>query len=243
MLKKPAKKRFVYFDHAATTYVSEAVFKAMKPYFSEKFGNPSSLYALGRQSNGAINDARRTIAGLIHALPDNIIFTGGGTESDNLAILGVAKANSHKGKHIISTPIEHHAVLHALEELKKQGFEITFVKVDGEGKVDVKEVAKAIRKDTILISIMTANNEIGTIEPIAEIGREILKYKKANNTPYPYFHTDACQAVQYADLDVEKTHVDLLTANGSKIYGPKGVGLLYVRRGVKIAPLIVGGSQ
>ncbi len=250
MLSKPKKIRAVYLDHAATTYMDEAVFKAMKPYFMEKFGNPSSLYAIGRIASGALNDARRSVAQNLHALPENIIFTGGGTESDNLAIYGVARAHEHKGGHIISTPIEHHAVLHVLDDLKKQacppdgrGVEISFVKVDKNGLVDAQEVIKLIRPDTFLISIMYANNEIGAIEPIAEIGRELLKYRKIHDTAYPYFHTDACQAAGYCDLDVEKLHVDLMTINGSKIYGPKGVGVLYVRRGVKIKPLIVGGAQ
>jgi len=243
MLSKPKKIREVYFDHAATTYMDEVVFDSMRPYFMECYGNPSSLYHKGREANGAVNDARREIAQVLHALPENIIFTGGGTESDNLAIYGIARAHESKGKHIISTPIEHHAVLHVLDDLKKQGFEISFVKVDKNGMVDAQEIMKLVRPDTILISIMYANNEIGTIEPIAEIGRELLKYRKANNTTYPYFHSDACQAAGYCDLDVEKLHVDLMTINGSKIYGPKGTGILYLRRGVRIKPLIVGGSQ
>ncbi|MFA7653640.1 MAG: aminotransferase class V-fold PLP-dependent enzyme [Candidatus Magasanikbacteria bacterium] len=243
MLVKPKKIREVYFDHAATTYMDKAVLNSMLPYFLEKFGNPSSLYAKGREANGAVNDSRREVAQTLHALPENIIFTGGGTESDNMAIYGIAHAHASKGKHIISLAIEHHAILHALEDLKKQGFEVSFVKVDKDGMVDAEEVIKLIRPDTILISIMYANNEIGTIEPIAEIGRELLKYRKANNTAYPYFHSDACQAAGYCDLDVEKLHVDLMTMNGSKIYGPKGVGMLYIRRGVKVKPLIVGGSQ
>lgn len=243
MLKKPNKIRTVYLDHAATTYMDERVLAAMKPYFIREFGNPSSLYKKGRVANGALNDARRTIASLIHALPDNIIFTGGGTESDNLAILGAARAHQKHGRHIISTPIEHHAVLHTLEVLKKEGWEITYVKVDKQGLIDAREVIKAVRPDTVLISIMYANNEIGTIEPVAEIGRELLKYRQAHQSVYPYFHTDACQASGYLEIDVEKLHVDLMTVNGSKIYGPKGVGFLYVRRGVKIEPLIVGGAQ
>lgn len=243
MLSKPKKTQEVYFDHAATTYVDQQVFKAMKPYFTEHYGNPSSLYALGRSANQTLLESRKIIANLIHAQPGNIIFTGGGTESDNLAIYGLARAHEQKGKQIISLEIEHHAVLHPLEDLKKQGFEITYVKVDKNGLVNPFDVAKAIRKDTVLVTIMYANNEIGAIEPIAEIGREILKYRKAHNTAYPYFHTDACQAAGYLDLDVEKLHVDLMTVNGSKIYGPKGVGFLYLRQGVKIKPLILGGGQ
>ncbi|MEK7213284.1 MAG: cysteine desulfurase family protein [Patescibacteria group bacterium] len=250
MLPKPKKVQEVYLDHAATTYVSLEVFKVMKPYFTEHYGNPSSLYRLGRQANQTLLESRKIIAGLIHAQPGNIIFTGGGTESDNLAIYGIARAHEQKGKHIISIGIEHHAVLHPLEDLKKaglpagrQGFEITYIKVDKNGLVNPAEVAKAIRPDTVLITIMYANNEIGVVEPIAEIGREILKYRKTHNTTYPYFHTDACQAAGYLDLDVEKLHVDLMTVNGSKIYGPKGVGFLYLRNGVKIKPIILGGGQ
>lgn len=243
MLKKPKAVREVYFDHAATTYVSKEVVKAMQPYYSDFYGNPSSLYHKGREANGALNDARRTSAKLIHALPENIIFTGGGSESDNLAIYGIARAHAQHGKHIITTPIEHHAVLYPLEDLKKDGWDITFLKVDDKGFVKVEDVIKAIRKDTVLISVMYANNEVGTIEPIADIGRALLKYRKENNTTYPYFHSDACQAAGYLDLDVEKLHLDLMTINGSKMYGPKGVGILYVRRGVKIKPLILGGWQ
>lgn len=243
MLPKPKNKRLVYLDHAATTYLDQRVLAAMRPYFIDKFGNPSALYAKGREVNEAINDCRRRIASLIKALPENIIFTAGGTEADNLAIYGIASAHEQKGKHIISLPIEHHAILRPLENLQKQGWEITYAKVDREGIIEADEIIKAIRPDTILISAMHANNEIGVIEPIAEIGRKLLRYRKANNTPYPYFHTDACQAAGYLNLDVEKSHVDLMTVNSGKIYGPKGVGVLYVRRGVKIKPQILGGSQ
>ena len=243
MLPKPKKIREVYFDHAATTAIDKTVVKAMTPYFGDVFGNPSSLYHKGREAQSALNSARKIMADLIHAMPENIVFTGGGSESDNLAIFGTAYAHSQVGKHIISLGIEHHAVLYPLRELEKQGFEVTYIKVDKEGKVSVKDVMSAIRPDTILITIMYANNEIGTIEPIAEIGRELLRYRKEHNTVYPYFHSDACQAAGYLDLDTEKLHVDLMTINGSKIYGPKGVGMLFVRRGIKIKPLIYGGSQ
>lgn len=243
MLTKPKVKRKIYLDHAATTYTDERVVKAMLPYFSKIYGNPSSLHQKGIEANGVLNDCRRTISKLISALPENIIFTSGGTESDNLAIYGAAFANQHKGKHIISTPIEHHAVLHPLDDLKKQGWDITYLKVDKNGFVKPEEVIKAIRPDTVLISVMYANNEIGTIEPIAEIGRELLKYRKENNSVFPYFHTDACQAAGYLDLNVEKLHVDLMTINGSKIYGPKGIGMLYMRRGVSLKPIISGGGQ
>ncbi|HRY37020.1 MAG TPA: aminotransferase class V-fold PLP-dependent enzyme [Candidatus Magasanikbacteria bacterium] len=243
MLPKPKKIHQVYFDHAATTYTDKAVVKAMMPYFTDIFGNPSSLYKIGREAQTILSNVRKTVAELIHAMPENIVFTAGGSESDNLAIFGTAYAHSQIGKHIISIGIEHHAVLYPLRELEKQGFEVTYLKVDKEGFVSVKDVISAIRPDTILITIMYANNEIGTLEPIAEIGRELLRYRKEKNTAYPYFHTDACQAAGYLDLDVEKLHVDLMTINGSKIYGPKGTGMLYVRRGIKIKPMIFGGAQ
>ncbi|MDD2757845.1 MAG: cysteine desulfurase family protein [Patescibacteria group bacterium] len=233
----------IYLDHAATTPVDERVFSAMKPYFMKEFGNPSALYNLGRTAQTAVTEARKKIAGLLHALPENIIFTGSGSESDNLAILGVVKAHQHKGKHIVSLGIEHHAVLRPLEDLAKNGFAVTYVPVGKDGLVDVEAVVKAIRPETILVTIMYANNEMGAIQPIAEIGREILKYRKAHNTIYPFWHSDACQASEYLDLDVEKLHVDLMTLNGSKMYGPKGVGMLYLRRGVSIKPLILGGGQ
>ena len=230
-------------DHAATTPVDLAVKKAMDPYFCQHYANPSGLYQSSREVNGALNDARRKIAEILHALPDNIIFTGGGSESDNLAIFGAARKHQKSGKHIITTKIEHHAVLLPIEQLQKEGFEITFLDVDECGRVTAEQVKKALRHDTILVSIMYANNEIGTIEPIAEIGKEILKWRKQNNTSYPFFHSDACQAAGSLDLNVEKLHVDLMTINGSKIYGPKGVGVLFKIRNVDILPLIFGGGQ
>ncbi len=243
MIKPPKTKQLVYLDHAATTYVDPKVEKVMQPFFGKIFGNPSSLYELGRIANGELNGARRKVAEILRALPDNIIFTGSGTESDNMAILGVARAHADRGKHIITSKIEHHAVLHSLEQLVKEGFEVTYIDTDDKGFVSPKKVLAAIRPDTILVTIMYANNEIGTVEPIADIGREILKWRKANNTVYPFFHTDACQAAGALELEVEKLHVDLMTINGSKIYGPKGVGVLYKRRGVNIQPIIFGGGQ
>ncbi len=243
MMPKIINKKEIYLDHAATTYMKKEVADAMTPYFIKDFGNPSALYNIGRKANGVLNDARRTISKLIKALPENIIFTGGGTESDNLAIYGIAKAHKDRGDHIISIGIEHHAVIHPLQDLEKQGFKVSYIPVDKQGFVNPKDIFKAITKKTILISIMYANNEIGTIEPIAEIGKQILKYRKENNSAYPYFHTDACQAAGCLDLDVEKLHVDLMTINGSKMYGPKGVGMLYIRRGIKIESIIKGGAQ
>jgi cysteine desulfurase len=243
MMPKPKKVRKIYMDHAAATPVDARVFDAMKPYFSEKFGNPSSLYQSGRIANGVLNDSRRIVADHLHALPENIIFTGSGTESDNMAVYGMARAHEKNGRHIISTAIEHHAVLHPLEDLKKQGWDVTFIPVSKQGIVNADDVIKAIRPDTVLITIMYANNEVGSVQPIAEMGRKLLQYRKEHNTPYPYFHTDACQAAGSLSLDVEKLHVDLMTVNGGKIYGPKGSGALYLRRGATIKPLILGGGQ
>jgi cysteine desulfurase len=240
---KPKNKKLVYLDHAATTPMHPEVKEAMEPFCDKYFANPSGLYSIGREVNGELNSARRSVAEIMHAMPDNIIFTGGGTESDNMAILGVARKNKKQGNHIITTKIEHHAVLHPCKQLEKEGFEITYLDVDSQGFVSPKKLKESIRPDTILISVMYANNEIGTVEPIADIGREILKYRKENKTEYPYFHTDACQAAGVLDLDVEKLHVDLMTINGSKIYGPKGVGVLYKRRGIQIEPLTFGGGQ
>lgn len=243
MIPKPKKIKEVYLDHAATTYTDPQVLKAMLPFFTKKFGNPSSLYHKGIEAKKALNEARHTVAKAIGGLAENIIFTAGGSESDNLAIFGIAKAHEAKGKHIITSAIEHHAVLHPIQSLEKQGFKVTYLPVDEHGLVNLQTLKKAIQPDTILISIMYANNEVGAIEPISEIGKEILKYRKENNTAYPYFHTDACQAAEYLPLDVEKLHVDLMTINGSKIYGPKGSCILYVRRGVNIKPMILGGGQ
>lgn len=241
--EKPEQKKLVYLDHAATTYMSEDVKAVMDPFFIDRFANPSGLYAIGRDVNGVLNDARRKIAEILHTLPDTIIFTGGGTESDNMAVFGVARKHADKGKHIITTQIEHHAVLYPCEFLEKEGFEVTYLKPDEYGYVSAKQVKDALREDTILVSVMYANNEIGTVEPIAEIGREILKWRKQHDTKYPYFHSDACQAAGVLELDVEKLHVDLMTINGSKMYGPKGIGFLYKRRNVFIQPLIFGGGQ
>jgi len=241
--QEPKNKKIVYLDNAAATSCSRDVFDAMKPYFQEKYGNPSAFYSIGVTARKAIEDSRKTVADLLHAQPDTIIFTSGGTESINLGILGFARKHKNAGKHIITTKVEHHAVLNTLRHLEKEGFEITFLNVDKEGYINLDEFRDALRKDTILISIMYANNEIGTILPIADIGREILKRRKDCKSLYPFFHTDACQAPSYLDLDVEKLHVDLMSLNGSKIYGPKGSGLLYKRRGLEINPIMYGGGQ
>jgi len=226
----------VYMDYAATTPVDPRVLKVMLPYFSKKFGNSMSLYSLGREAKKALEDSREKIANLINANSNEIIFTGSATESNNLAIKGVAFANREKGKHIIVSSIEDHCILNSVEWLKKQGFEVTYLKVDKFGMVDLNELENSIRKDTILVSVMHANNEIGTIEPIKEIG-EICKEHGV------YFHTDAAQSFGKILVDVEKFNVDLLTASSHKIYGPKGVGCLFVREGIKIEPLLHGGGH
>lgn len=231
----------IYLDHAATTYVDPSVLEAMLPYFSEQFGNPSSEYSMGRRAKAAVERARATIAEILHANQEEIIFTGSGTESDNLAIFGIAKAYKHKGNHIIVSKIEHKAVLEAVQALEKEGFEVTYLDVDGNGLVDPAKLERSLRSDTVLVSIMYANNEIGTIQPISEIAAAINRFKKDN--PLPLLHTDACQAAGALDLDVAKLGVDLLTLNGSKIYGPKGVGCLYIAGDIQLKPILVGGGQ
>ncbi len=245
---KPSKK-LIYLDHAATTPLNPRVKKAMEPFWTQQFGNPSSLYKIGRKGIEAIGNARRTIAQIISSRPEEIVFTAGGTESINLAIFGVARAYelSHKQKgHIVASAIEHHAVLHSLDALKAEGWKITLLNVDQEGFVKLDELKKSISKDTVLISIMYANNEIGTTEPITTISHWLKKENEKRSikklTPI-YFHTDACQAVGSLDLNVQKLGVDLMTINGSKTYGPKQTGLLYIKTGTKIRPLIYGGGQ
>ncbi|MEM1536008.1 MAG: cysteine desulfurase NifS [Candidatus Pacearchaeota archaeon] len=226
----------IYLDYAATTPVAPEVLEAMKPYFSEKYGNASSLHAFGQEARKALEDARKKIANFINARPAEIIFTSGGTESNNLAIKGIAFANKEKGKHIITSKIEHHAVLEPCKWLEKQGFKVTYLPVNNEGIVNPEDVEKAITKETILVSIMHANNEIGTIQPIEEIGKICRKHKV-------YFHTDAVQSFGKLEIDVKKMNIDLLSASAHKIYGPKGVGLLYVNRDVKIEPIQHGGGH
>jgi cysteine desulfurase len=210
--------------------------EAMAPFFSDKYGNPSSLYSFAQEARQAMEEAREKVAGLINAKPKEIIFTSGGTESDNLALKGIAFANKDKGRHIITSAIEHHAVLNPCEWLEKQGFEVTYLQVDKEGLVSPEKLEEEIRKDTILISIMHANNEIGTIEPVEEIGK-IAKEKGI------YFHTDAVQSVGKIPVDVERMNVDLLSISSHKMYGPKGIGALYVRKGVRLVPLAHGGGH
>lgn len=231
----------IYLDHAATTYVDPAVLKTMVPYLSEHFGNPSSLYSPGRRAKVAIERARATIAQILHAQPNEVIFTGSGTESDNLALFGVARAYRHQGNHIIVSAIEHKAVLEAAKKLEREGFAVSYIGVDSNGLVDMDELRNALRKETILVSVMYANNEIGAIQPITEIAAAIKRHK--GEALLPLLHTDACQAAGALDLDVTGLGVDLLTLNGSKIYGPKGVGCLYITEGIQIEPMLVDGGQ
>ncbi|HBV02423.1 MAG TPA: cysteine desulfurase NifS [Candidatus Komeilibacteria bacterium] len=235
---RPDRQKVRYFDHAATTYLAPRVVKAMEPYWSEKFGNPSALYAKGREAKAAIDQARAQVAQIFNCSPGEIIFEGSGTESDNHALIGTALANKARGNHIITSTIEHHAVLHALGFLETQGFEVTYLPVDRDGLIKLAELEKAIRPETILVSIMLANNEIGTVQPIKEISAVI----KSAGQPI-MFHTDACQAAGFYELDVASLGVDLMTVNGSKIYGPKGTGVLYVKKGTAIQPYIHGGGQ
>jgi len=226
----------IYMDYAATTPMHPEVAEAVRPYFSDNFGNPSSIHSFGREAKKAIDDARDGIAGFIGARSDEIIFTSGGTEADNFALEGIAYANEKKGNHIISIPIEHHAVTNCLGFLKKRGFEVTYIPVDSTGLADPEDIRKAITDKTILVSVMHANNEVGTIEPIEEIGR-ICSEKDV------YFHTDAVQTFGHMPIDVNKLNVDLLSASAHKLYGPKGVGMLYIRKGTKIVPYLYGGEQ
>ena len=228
--------KLIYLDNAATTQVYPEVLKAMEPYFTEYYGNPSSIYSFAGESKKAVDGARQTIADFLHATSEEIYFTGGGSESDNWALKATAEAYKSKGKHIITSKIEHHAILHTCEYLEKQGFEVTYLDVDENGLVNPEEVEKAIRPDTILISVMFANNEIGTIEPIAEIG----KIAKEHGV---LFHTDAVQAFGHVPIDVDKMNIDMLSASGHKINGPKGIGLMYIRKGLKLGSFIHGGAQ
>ena len=226
----------IYLDNAATTKTAPEVVDAMLPYFSEYYGNASTIYSLGAESKKAMDHARQTIADSLGAKPEEIYFTAGGSESDNWALKATAEAYEAKGRHIITTKIEHHAILHTCEYLEKRGFEITYLTVDRDGLISLDELKAAIRPDTILISVMFANNEIGTIEPIAEIG-EIAKEHGI------LFHTDAVQAYAQVPIHVDEMHIDMLSASGHKLNGPKGIGFLYIRKGVKIRSFVHGGAQ
>jgi len=226
----------IYLDNAATTRVDQEVLNAMMPYFTEKFGNASSLHSFGREAERAVSDARKVIMKRANAKRHRLIFTSGGTESNNFALKGVAFANRDRGKHIITTKIEHDCVLNSCKWLQKQGFEVTYLPVDRDGFVSPDQLQEAIRKDTIIASVIHANNEIGTIEPITEIGRICSDHGV-------YLHTDACQSFTKVPLNLDKQKIDLVTINSHKIYGPKGVGGLFIREGVKIDPLMHGGGH
>ena len=228
--------KLIYLDNAATTATRPEVVEAMLPYFSEKYGNPSSIYSFAGQSKKAVDHAREQVASALNADADEIYFTAGGSESDNWALVATAEALENKGKHIITSKIEHHAILHTCEYLEKRGFEVTYLDVDEYGMVDLAQLQSSIRPDTILISVMFANNEIGTIEPVAEIA----KIAKENGI---LFHTDAVQAFCQVPIDVKELNIDMLSASGHKLNGPKGIGFLYVRKGVRIGSFIHGGAQ
>ena len=229
-------ERVIYLDHASTTPTDPAVVASMTPWYTEQFGNPSTLYSLGLTSAQAVQQARESIARAIGAEPEEIYFTGGGTESDNWAVLGTADARGEKGRHLITSSIEHHAVLESVGYLEKRGYAVTHVPVDGGGLVDPEDVRRAIRPDTILVSIMHANNEVGTVQPIAEIG-------KITREAGVVFHTDAVQTAGKLPLDVGELGVDMLSMSGHKFYGPKGVGVMYLRKRARITPLLHGGGQ
>lgn len=230
------EKKIVYLDNAATTKVRPEVVETMIPFFTENYGNASAIYSVGAKAKEALTDARAKVADLIGANTDEIYFTAGGSEADNWALKATAELLKDKGKHIITSKIEHHAILHTCEYLEKNGFEVTYLDVDEDGIVSPEAVEKAIRPDTILVSIMFANNEIGTIEPIKEIGEVVHKHGI-------YFHTDAVQAFGQVHINVDEMNIDMLSASGHKLYGPKGVGMLYIRKGVKIKSFVHGGAQ
>ncbi len=230
------EKKFIYLDHAATTAARPEVVEAMLPYFTEKFGNPSSVYTFSQQNKAVITQCRDVIANSLNAKSNEIYFTAGGSESDNWALKATAEAYASKGKHIITTKIEHHAILHTAQYLEQRGFEVTYLDVDENGIVKLDQLKAAIRPDTILISVMFANNEIGTIEPIKEIGKIAHEHGII-------FHTDAVQAYGQVPIDVDEYHIDMLSASGHKLNGPKGIGFLYIRTGLKLRSFIHGGAQ
>ncbi len=226
----------IYLDNAATTKPKKEVIDVMMPFLTEQYGNPSAIYSFSAQNKTAIQKARKQVAELINAKENSIYFTSGGTEADNWALIKTAEAYEEKGRHIITTKIEHHAILHTCDYLEKRGFEITYLGVDNDGRISLEELKQAIRKDTIFISVMFANNEVGTIQPIEQIGEIASEHGIV-------FHTDAVQAFGHVPIDVEAMHIDLLSASGHKIYGPKGVGCLYINNSLKISSLIHGGGQ
>lgn len=242
----PELKQEVYMDHAATTSVRSEVLEAMLPFFSEDFGNASALYRYGRRAKEVLADARKRVAGIFGCGSGEIFFTGSGTESDNMALFGIARKYGDRGGKIVTSTFEHHAVLHAAEQLHKEGHDVVYVPVDKEGKIKMDELADAIDEKTVVVSIMYANNEIGTVQDLPAIAKIIRDKKKEwgrSKNDAPFLHSDACQASGYLSLNVEVLGVDLMTINASKMYGPKGVGVLYVRRGIRLQPIVFGGGQ
>lgn len=230
------ENKLIYLDNAATTKLSEQALDAMMPFLKEEYANPSAIYSFADHSKRAVDTARETIAGVIGAKPEEIYFTGGGSESDNWALKATAEAYAEKGKHIITTKIEHHAILHTAQWLEKQGYSVTYLDVDEYGRIDLDQLRQAIRPDTILISVMAANNEIGTLEPLKEIGAIAHEHGIL-------FHTDAVQAFGHVPISVDEMNIDMLSASGHKIHGPKGIGIMYIRKGVRIRSFIHGGAQ
>jgi len=237
-------KNRIYLDYSATTPLDEDVLREMLPFLKEKFGNPSSIHSFGREAFEALEKSREKVAEFLNCFLSEIFFTGGATEANNLALFGTVKALQEriKNPHIITTQIEHPSVLNPCKELEKMGFEVTYIKPDREGIVKSSDIEKELRKNTVLVSVMYANNEIGTIQPIAEIANVIRDFR-SSGSQIPVFHTDAVQAINYLNCDVQKLGVNLLTISGHKIYGPKGVGVLYVKRGTPVSPLVYGGGQ
>ncbi|MDA1297775.1 MAG: cysteine desulfurase family protein [Chloroflexi bacterium] len=235
-------ERAIYLDHAATTPVRPEVMDAMQPYFAERFGNPSSIYTLAQEARDGVAEARERVAAVLNCRTSEVVFTGNGTESNNTALKGVAYAMRERGRHIITSAVEHHSVLHPLEQLEKDGFDVTVLPVDEGGRVDPESVAEAVRKDTLIVSVMLANNEVGTVQDIAGISR-LVKTRAAELGGEVLVHTDAAQAAGKLSLDTKELGVDLLSLTGHKIYAPKGVGVLFIRRGVPLEPLLTGGGQ
>ena len=231
-----------YLDHAATTPVRPEVMAAMQPYFAEMFGNPSSIYSLAQEARDAVAESRERVAAVLNCRTSEVVFTGNGTESNNTALKGVASAMRGSGNHIITSAVEHHSVLHPLEQLESEGFEVTVLPVDEGGRIDAASVADAVRKDTLMVSVLMANNEVGTVQDIAEISR-LVKYRSEQLGGHVLVHTDAAQAAGKLSLDTELLGVNLLSLTGHKFYAPKGVGVLFVRRGVQLEPLLTGGGQ